>query len=104
MSNVLATLDAHENQWIIYKQVPMPQDRKTAVVDVVNRNSDVPIGRLAWYGAWRQYTFFPGPDTTFNSDCLNDIAGACATLTEKQRALWAGQKRTSADRSLDPDR
>ena len=35
---------------------------------------DVVLGSIKWFGAWRQYAFFPKPETTFNIDCLRDIA------------------------------
>ena len=32
------------------------------------------LGRVAWYGPWRQYTFDPEILTTFNAGCLTDLA------------------------------
>ena len=33
-----------------------------------------PLGIIQWYEAWRQYTFDPAPGTTFNAECLEDLA------------------------------
>jgi len=36
-----------------------------------NRNESI-LGFVRWYGAWRQYCFYPEPETIFNKGCLND--------------------------------
>ena len=33
--------------------------------------------RRDWYASWRQYVFYPNPDTIFNKGCLRDIARFC---------------------------
>ena len=46
---------------------------KTEVYDVVSKRNGFSLGTIKWYGAWRQYAFFPTKDTVFNSECLKDI-------------------------------
>lgn len=46
---------------------------KTKVVGVWSRKSSNRLGLIKWYGAWRQYAFFPEDNTIFNVECLNDI-------------------------------
>ncbi len=46
---------------------------KTMVWAVRNISSQVIIGYIKWYPAWRQYCFFPEADTIFSVGCLNDI-------------------------------
>ena len=58
--------------------------KKTKVWDVVS-TSDNYLGKIKWYAAWRQYTFWPWPDTIFNKDCLSEIAEFCATETKAHR-------------------
>lgn len=48
---------------------------KTEVYDVLSRSSGAVLGHIKWYGPWRQYCFFPSPQTIFNPDCLNHING-----------------------------
>lgn len=51
------------------------------------------LGRVAWYGPWRQYTFDPeilttlNPEilTTFNAGCLTDIASFLARENTRHR-------------------
>lgn len=35
--------------------------------------TDIILGRISWYGAWRQYIFSPAFETYWNKDCLNEI-------------------------------
>ncbi len=46
---------------------------KTKVIKVMSRLHGNTLGNIKWYGAWRQYAFFPGSDTLYNVECLNDI-------------------------------
>lgn len=49
--------------------------RKTSVWECRNNRSDDALGRVQWYGPWRQYCFFPEPidGLVFNDGCLKDI-------------------------------
>ena len=46
---------------------------KTSVWHCQNRGNDGLLGVVKWYGPWRQYCFFPEPDTVFNVTCHEDI-------------------------------
>lgn len=63
-----------------------PADRKTAYFDVLDRRGGI-LGAIRWYGAWRQYCFFPDSDTApvFNPDCLTRLAAFAALCTKEQR-------------------
>lgn len=47
---------------------------KTLVWDVRSVRASALLGRIKWFGRWRQYCFFPEGDTIFNRGCLDDIA------------------------------
>jgi len=32
------------------------------------------LGTVKWFGLWRQYAFFPEPETVWNRDCLRQLA------------------------------
>lgn len=49
-----------------------PPGRITLVVEVRSARGAY-LGSLKWYGAWRQYCFFPAPDCIFNVGCLDTI-------------------------------
>ena len=46
---------------------------KTRVFDILNKDTHCIIGTIRWYGPWRKYSFFPEPNTVFESQCLSDI-------------------------------
>lgn len=60
---------------------------KTKVWSVVSRSSGAKLGTVKWFARWRQYTFFPEPETTFNAGCLNEIIDFCVrqNVLHKQR-------------------
>jgi len=53
---------------------------KTMVWLVVSHSSGVKLGELKWHSPWRQYVFFPAPETLFNIECMVDISDRIATL------------------------
>jgi len=48
-----------------------------------------PLGRIAWFGRWRRYAFFPFDATVFEQQCLRDIAAFCEQATQDRRAVKA---------------
>jgi len=46
---------------------------RTNVYSVISKRSGFNLGQIKWYGAWRQYCFFPCGETIWNKDCLADI-------------------------------
>jgi len=42
------------------------------------------LGAIHWYGAWRQYCFYPADGSTFSNGCLRDIASFLDELNEKK--------------------
>ncbi len=46
---------------------------KTKVIAVESKHSGTMLGEIKWFARWRQYAFFPGRETVFNVECLNDI-------------------------------
>ena len=57
---------------------------KTTVWDILNRKSGFPLGRIAWYGPWRQYVCSLVEDAVFNNGCLRDIAEFLDKLNRKR--------------------
>lgn len=62
--------------------VEVDRKPKTAVYSCRNNTSRGEIGRVQWYGAWRQYCFFPAPNTAFSAGCLADIESFLKQLKE----------------------
>jgi len=58
---------------------------KTVVINVINNGSSTILGQIAWYGAWRQYTFNPYPSTVFNNECLKEIQDVLTDLNTEHK-------------------
>jgi len=63
----------------------LDQKGKTKVVGIFSWSSGDRLGTVKWYGPWRQYCFYPEPDTVFNDVCLAKIIGFLATLNAEHR-------------------
>lgn len=59
--------------------------RKTETWRVVSKNNSSTLGTIRWYGAWRQYCFFPTNFTVFNDGCLEKITEFIVTLMSKRK-------------------
>jgi len=58
--------------YMTFTEVTNP-GKKTKIWEIASKSNGGLLGRIKWYGAWRQYCFFPEPDTIFNIGCLADI-------------------------------
>lgn len=47
---------------------------KTPRWAVFSKSGGPSLGEIYFYSRWRQFNFYPNPDTTFNNACLLDIA------------------------------
>lgn len=68
-----------ETQYLVFERHE-PKDRKTPVVFVLSKSSGVRLGYIAWFGRWRQFCFWPSPETVFNVGCMTDIQNKIAEL------------------------
>jgi hypothetical protein len=58
----------------------------------VQGNDSALLGTVRWYGAWRQYTFDPTPGTTFNRDCLIDLANFLRRVNDEHKIAQRAEK------------
>ena len=59
---------------------------KTQVYSVDSRSGGYRLAIIKWYGAWRQYTLFPEPDTVWNTTCLQDVNAFIDGLMEARKS------------------
>src|SRR3990167_8410690 len=71
---------------------------KTSVYSVDSRSQGVCLGLVKWYGPWRQYTFWPSEETTFNLGCLKDIESFLSALKEERQHSKGGNTMTARTR------
>ena len=58
---------------------------KTEIWDVLSRSSGFVLGKIRWYGPWRQYCFFPSGNSVFNNGCMGDIVNVIKILMKERR-------------------
>ena len=61
------------------------QKSKTKIIAVDSKLHGNTLGIIKWYGAWRQYAFYPKHGTLFNIECLNDITNKIKELMNERR-------------------
>ena len=73
-------------KWIRFVSRGIAPGRKTAQWSVVaNQGGDL-LGNVQWDTGWRRYIFAPAEMTSFEQDCLRDIAAFIEDETRKHKA------------------
>ena len=63
------------------------EDAKTRRWAIRNAKSPDLLGRVSWYGPWRQYCFYPSELAVFNGGCLKAIVDFLRdAMTEHRKA------------------
>ena len=76
----------HTAKWLYFTLAH--EGEKTKRWNVCAQDGEILLGTINWLGRWRQYAFFPLPETVFERQCLRDIAEFC----EQQTAAWRAAK------------
>ena len=58
---------------------------KTEVFSIHNNKSFALLGTIKWYGAWRQYCFYPEQNTVWSNSCLEHIREFIKEEMEKRK-------------------
>jgi hypothetical protein len=62
------------------------EGRKTPIYEIHGKRSGTLLGMIKWYGPWRQFCFYPEPQTLFNRGCLEDILVVTTFLNAQRRS------------------
>ena len=60
-----------ESKYLEFKQ--LNYKGRTKKFHVISKRAGVVLGKIYWWGAWRQYIFEPEKATVWNKDCLKNI-------------------------------
>lgn len=71
------------SEYLEFKQISY--EGKTKRFEVISKLHGDVLGRISWYGAWRQYTFSPGYPTVWNNSCLKDIVNFLEQLMKEYK-------------------
>ena len=63
--------------------------RKTKSWNVQNVHNDAMLGEIKWYGPWRNFVFYPCPDTLYDERCLTIIKD----FMVMKKADWKANKK-----------
>ena len=75
------------SKWLVFKRETSDAARyTTAKYSVTNKDQGAVLGIIKWFGAFRQYSFYPSDNCIFEKTCLRDIANFCAWLTTEHKA------------------
>jgi hypothetical protein len=62
--------------------VKIQEKPKTSVWSCQTRSGDE-LGKVEWYGPWRQYCYFPTQQAVYSSGCMDDISDFLKHLNGK---------------------
>jgi len=77
--------EASEPKWLRFDSTGPSATGKTLTWSVRATQDNGYLGRVAWFGRWRRYGFWPDEGTVFEQQCLRDIAAFCEHATIAQR-------------------
>lgn len=73
-----------ESEFIYVEKVELPK-RKTPIYKLFSMsNNDIKLGEIKWFGAWRQYCFYPEGNTIFDRKCLTYINNFLEEVNKKK--------------------
>lgn len=83
---------ARRKEYEFIRFVEAPQTGTTTRWDCWSHR-DGDLGQVHWYGAWRQYCYFPSENTVFSAGCLKDITDFIKWLMDERRAQRSRHER-----------
>ena len=90
------TYPLHDTKYLHFDELPN-DGRKTRRFHVFSVRQGTVLGRIAWFGRWRQYVFEPNPGTVFNNECLTSLADRLSYLNTMHRPSTASTRDSGAD-------
>jgi len=59
---------------------------KTLKYNVYTKDeTPIKLGEIRWFGRWRQYAFYPEPQTVFEKQCMQDITNFLLNLMQERK-------------------
>jgi hypothetical protein len=80
-------------EFITIDQAGVSPSGKTCAWTVRSKRSGLVLGGIRWWGAWRQYVFFPEVHTLYSAGCLRDVAAFLAANRDTRPAMDDGLRR-----------
>lgn len=89
-------MEEFKSKWIKFIDYTEPKKNKSGKIVgypktktflIRNKDNDFVLGIIKWYGPFRQYSFFPEPNTVFEKTCLGDITKFIIALMEERKRI-----------------
>ncbi len=71
---------SEESKWLLFEEMTNCTGRKTKTWLVTSKVGGDILGEVRWFGRWRQYAFYPRPNTIFAGSCFTDLAAFCQAV------------------------
>lgn len=85
-SAILIHMDGIESEYLTFIEDDHYEGKTQRIVILSKRHCSV-LGEIRWYGAWRQYAFYPEPETIWNPQCLDDVKACIKILADERKTL-----------------
>ena len=73
-------------KWFTVVEDRSEPGRKTRRLEIVSKSGGDVLGTIKWFGRWRQYCFFPKPDTVWSDGCIADLMTVLTKLAAERKS------------------
>lgn len=82
------TIETKLGKYLVIHSYDSPSG-KTTQHEIYSEQHGHHLGLVKWMGRWRQYAFYPAPETIWNRECLSDINTLITKLMNERKKLHA---------------
>lgn len=90
---MLAGTERNKETHLVFERTKKPKGRKTNIYSV-KKEGYILLGHVKFYGAWRQFVFYPLPDTFYNKGCNELINNFLDKVNKRWRNKIKKRKKT----------
>lgn len=72
-------------KYLKFVEGPPSKSGKTKTWYVVQKQNEIHLGWIGWWGSWRRYAFYPKDQTVYEEQCLMDITAFIVRKTKQHR-------------------
>lgn len=77
---------------VTYVQRPRKAGRRTESWDLWSTKGKAHLGVISWHAPWRRYCFSPADETTYDAECLAELAKFCEDETARRQATRRAER------------
>ncbi len=81
----MATKIIKETKYLRFIKLERPPNKKTDIIIIKSLSGGYILGRIQWFGRWRQYCFFAENNTIWNLGCMEDVYEVLCNLKAERK-------------------